>query len=48
MDYNKAYESGSAILACQVPTGDLDEATAQGLMTKYGGTNVSGYGAYPM
>ena len=47
-DYNQTYESGGAILACQAPSGDLDEATIQELMTKYGGTNVSGYGGYAM
>jgi hypothetical protein len=39
--YSDAYGSGGAILALAVPTGNLDTEQAEGILVKYGATNVS-------
>jgi hypothetical protein len=48
MDYNRAYEHGSAILAVTVPSGEVDEATAREILAKYGAGNVNTYPAPAM
>lgn len=47
-EYNKAFESGGAILAVNVPSGDVDSATAETVLAKYGANNVGSYGATPV
>jgi hypothetical protein len=43
MDYNRAYQHGSAILAVTVPSNNVGEATVREILSKYGAGNVNVY-----
>jgi hypothetical protein len=43
--YDDTIRSGGAVLAIQLPSGDLDAAAARDILTKYNATNLSGAGA---
>jgi hypothetical protein len=43
MDYNKAYEHGSAILGVTVPSNNVDEVTVREILAKYGASNLNMY-----
>lgn len=44
-EYHARIAAGGAVLALQLPTGDLDERTAESLLTKYGAAGV--FSSYP-
>jgi hypothetical protein len=41
--YSQAFESGGAILAVELPTGDLDDTQVESILVKYGATNIASY-----
>jgi predicted phage tail protein len=41
--YGEVVEHGGAILAVQLPSGDVDQATAEGLLAKYAAANIGTY-----
>ena len=43
MNYGETVKGGGAILAINVPSGDVDEVLARQLLEKYGATNVNSY-----
>ncbi len=44
-EYGQTVESGGAVLAVNVPSGELDEAVAEAILGKYAATNVNRYAA---
>jgi hypothetical protein len=44
-NYAHALEQGGAILAVTVPSGDVDQATIESVLSKYGATNINTYAA---
>lgn len=42
-DYSKNVENGGALLAVNVPSGNVDVGTAEQVLNKYGASNVSSY-----
>lgn len=42
-EYGKTVESGGAVLAVTVPSGEVGEAEAEAVLSKYGATNVNRY-----
>lgn len=42
-EYGQTVESGGAVLAVNVPTGNVDEAAAESILSKYAATNVNRY-----
>src|SRR5439155_5300214 len=43
-EYHHAVQGGGAVIAIQIPSGNLDRAAAEQLIAKYGGSNVNSYG----
>lgn len=41
--YHGAVESGGAMLTVNLPSGDVDQATAEGVLSKYGAADVNSY-----
>ena len=44
LHYSEVYENGGSIVSIRVPSNNLDETTAQNILTKYQATNVNRYG----
>lgn len=44
-DYHRSIESGGAMLAVHVPSNNLDRASAESILAKYGGANFGTYAA---
>jgi len=45
MDYDYAVNTGGAVLAVTVPSGNVDEATCREILAKYSANNVNTYGS---
>ncbi len=43
--YSQNLEQGGAIIAVQVPSGNVDQATIESVLSKYGATNINTYAA---
>jgi hypothetical protein len=43
--YHRAVQQGGAMIAIQVPSGNVDRAAAEQIISKYGGSDVNSYGA---
>ena len=41
--YHGTVENGGAVLSLNIPSGDVDQATAQALLSKYGASDVNAY-----
>jgi hypothetical protein len=41
--YHGAVENGGAVLSLNIPSGDVDQATAQSILSKYGASDVNAY-----
>ena len=48
VSYTSTLNEGGAILSVRCPSENVDEATIQGVLAKYGATNVNHYGSMPM
>jgi len=46
-DYEKTINEGGALIEVNVPSGDVDEATARTVLSKYGAANVGTYAGKP-
>lgn len=41
--YHGTVESGGAVLSVSLPSGDVDQATAEGVLSKYGASDMNSY-----
>lgn len=48
VSYTSTLSEGGALLSVRCPSENVDEATIQGILAKYGATNVNHYGSMPM
>ena len=43
-EYHQAVQQGGAMIALRIPSGNVDRAAAEQILSKYGAANVNSYG----